>query len=577
MEINRNTIIKDIVKEHPQTLAVFRKYNLVVAGGVRGPNEPLAFFSKAHEVDYDEIVRELKEAIEKGVDESAEEVELKEDKVYEKFFKTAILITLTIGVTFGAAILSHIGFKRDFQTGFHSIIQVHGHAQLFGWVGLSIIGFAYYIVPRVKNVELRHSELTTTSFWLMIVGNILRIFSQPFSHETINVILPVSGLLECAAILTFAFIIFSTVFASNEKREVYDKFIVAGVIWFLICGFMNFFTDVYLFFTNTHEIPRAIYSPFVHVFLLGFVFMFIFAVNIRTVYAFLDVRTVRVSAVNITFWLLNITIPVYFVTNSLVYRFPSLLKISHLTIYLVALAVLLFVYGIRVFEKSTRELDDIVMDRSYAKTIRAAYVWLIIGVLILGAKTFFGLFTEQRYLFHGAANHALTVGFVTMMIVGYASKMIPTFKGINMSSIWLSNLSFVLLNLGCFLRVSTQVMIGLSSEFCYSLIGISGWIELVAIGMFGYNVWRTMNAEEEGDKIPGRSLNKITKETKIFDVVDQYPETLDVFLNFGFKQLSNPVARRTIAKMFTVQQATKIHPVQIDDLLKALNERIKKI
>ncbi|GJQ58409.1 MAG: DUF1858 domain-containing protein [Candidatus Scalindua sp. AMX11] len=577
MEINRNTIIKDIVKKHPETLAVFRKYNLVVAGGVRGPNEPLAFFSKAHEVDYDEIARELKEAIEKGVDDSTEVVELKEDKVYEKFLKAAILMTLTIGVTFGAALLTHIGMKKDFQTGFHSIVQVHGHAQLFGWVGLCIIGFAYYIVPRVKNTELNHSELTTTSFWLMIIGNILRIVAQPFSNETINVILPISGLLECAAILTFAFIIFSTVLASKEKSEVYDKFIMAGVIWFLLSGFMNFFMDVYLFFTNTHEIPSAVYSPFVHVFLLGFVFMFIFAVNIRTVYAFLDVRTIRVSAVNITFWLLNITIPVYFVSNSLIYRFPSLLKISYLATYLVAFSLLLFVFGIRVFEKSTKELDDIVMDRSYAKTIRAAYVWLIVGVLILGAKTFFRPFSEQQYLFHGAANHALTVGFVTMMIMGYASKMIPTFKGINMSSLCLSNLSFVLLNLGCFLRVSTQVMIGFKGEFYYSIIGISGWIELVAIGMFGYNVWRTMNAEEGVEEVPGGSLSQITKNTKISDVVDQYPETLEVFLQFGFKQLSNPVARRTIAKMFTVEQATKIHPVQIDDLLNALNERIKKI
>ncbi len=576
MDINRNTIIKDIVKQHPETLAVFRKYNLVVAGGVRGPNEPLAFFSKAHEVDYDEIVRELEDAIEKGVDDSTESVELKEDKVYERFIKAAILMTLTIGVTFGAAILTHIGVKRDFQTGFHSIVQVHGHAQLFGWVGLCIIGFAYYIVPRVKNVELRYSELTVTSFWLMIIGNILRIFSQPFSHETINVILPISGLLECAAIVTFAFIIFSTVLASKEKSEIYDKFIMAGVLWFLFCGVINFFMDVYLFFTNTHEIPRAIYSPFVHVFLLGFVFMFIFAINIRTVYAFLDVRTARGSAVNVTFWLLNITIPVYFVANSLTYRFPSLLKISYLTIYIVAFAVLLFVYGIRVFEKSTRELDDVVMDRSYAKTIRAAYVWLIVGILLLGAKTFFGPFSEEQYLFHGAANHALAVGFVTMMIMGYASKMIPTFKGIHMSSIWLSNFSFVLLNLGCFLRVATQTMIGLSGEFYYSIIGISGWIELVAIGMFGYNVWKTMNAKEGEEEITGGSISEITKETKIFDVVDQYPETLEVFLQFGFKQLSNPVARRTIAKMFTVEQATKIHPVQIEDLLKALNERIKK-
>ncbi|MCP5003062.1 MAG: DUF1858 domain-containing protein [Planctomycetes bacterium] len=577
IEINRNTIIKDIVKKHPETLTVFRKYNLVVAGGVRGPNEPLAFFSKAHEVDYDEIVCELKEAIEKGVDDSTEEIVLKEDKVYEKFIKTAILMAVTIGVTFGAAILTHIGMKKDFHTGFHSFVQVHGHAQLFGWVGLCIIGFAYYIVPRVKNVELRYCELTTTSFWLMIIGNVLRILTQPFSDETINVVLPISGLLELAAILTFSFIIFSTVLASQEKREIYDKFIVAGVIWFLICGFMNFFMDVYLFFTNTHEIPRAVYSPFVHVFLLGFVFMFIFGINIRTVYAFLDVRTVRISAVNVTFWLLNITVPVYFAASALAYRFPSLLKISYLTTYIVAFCVLLFVYGIRVFEKSTRELDDVVMDRSYAKTIRAAYVWLIVGVLILGAKTFFEPFSEKQYLFHGAANHALAVGFVTMMIVGYASKMIPTFKGINMFSLWLSNISFVLLNIGCFLRVSTQMMIGLNGEFYYSFIGISGWIELVAIGAFGYNVWRTMNAEEEDEEVSVGTLNEITRETKISDVVGQYPETLEVFLQFGFKQLSNPVARRTIAKMFTVEQATKIHPVQIDVLLKALNEKIKKV
>jgi hypothetical protein len=31
-----------------------------------------------------------------------------------------------------------------------------------------------------------------------------------------------------------------------------------------------------------------------------------------------------------------------------------------------------------------------------------------------------------------------------------------------------------------------------------------------------------------------------------------------------------------VAKMFTIKQATKIHPVEIDSLLNALNERIKK-
>ncbi len=130
MEINRNTIIKNLVKKHPETLAVFKKYNLVIAGGVRGPNEPLAFFAKAHEVDYDEILKELKEAVERGVVESTETIELKEDKVYARFVKTAILMTLTVGVTFGAAVLTYIGTKGSFQSAiaFEIIVQVHGPA-----------------------------------------------------------------------------------------------------------------------------------------------------------------------------------------------------------------------------------------------------------------------------------------------------------------------------------------------------------------------------------------------------------------------------------------------------------------
>jgi uncharacterized protein involved in response to NO len=444
-------------------------------------------------------------------------------------------------------------------------------------VGLCIIGFAYYIVPRVKNVELKYREFTTTSFWLIVTGTVIRIFAQPYANETTNILLPISGLLEFMAVALFAFIILSTVLASQEKKEPYDKFIMVGVIWFLVCSIMNFIMDGFMFFTNTNEIPRTFYSPFVHVFLLGFAFMFIFAVNIRTVYAFLDVGTARVRAVNTTFWMLNLTIPVYFIANSFNYNSPFLLKVSYLTIYLVAFSVLLFVYGIRIFEKSTRELDDVVMDRSYSKTIRTAYVWLIIGMLILGAKPFFKAFSEPQYLFHGAANHAIAVGFVTLMIIGYASKMVPTFKGVGMHSIRLADLSFYLINIGCFLRVSTQIMIGLSNDSYYSLIGFSGWIELAAIGIFGYNVWKTMNAEDEDEiEEPQETLTEITGDTNIANAIDQYPETLDVFLEFGFKQMSNPVARKTVAKMFTIKQATKIHPVEIDSLLKSLNEKIKK-
>ena len=87
-----------------------------------------------------------------------------------------------------------------------------------------------------------------------------------------------------------------------------------------------------------------------------------------------------------------------------------------------------------------------------------------------------------------------------------------------MHSIRLANLSFYLINIGCFLRVYTQIMIGLSrsEDFYYSLIGFSGWIELTAIGIFGYNVWKTMNAEDDDNDEPmEEALTEITGDTNI--------------------------------------------------------------
>ena len=65
-----------------------------------------------------------------------------EDKSYEKFVKTAIILTLTVGVTFGAVVLSYIAIKQNFNSIYYALIQAHGHAQIYGWVGLCIMGFA---------------------------------------------------------------------------------------------------------------------------------------------------------------------------------------------------------------------------------------------------------------------------------------------------------------------------------------------------------------------------------------------------------------------------------------------------
>lgn len=577
MEINRNTIIKDLIEAHPETISVFKKYNLVIAGGVRGPNEPIAFFAKAHEVDYDTLVRELNEAVAKGGGEHVELPKLEEDKIYEKFFKTAIVLTLTVGVTFGAIILSYIAIKLNFNSIYYALIQAHGHAQLYGWVGLCIMGFSLYIIPRVKNTELRSRNLTSICYVLIVASLVLRTIVQPLPLQGTRFLLPISSICETLAICLFVLIILRTILASKEKTGVFDKFFKAGIIWLLISTGLNFGMVMYIYKHGLVEIPRSVFSPYVHVYLFGFVCMFIFAVNIRTVYAFLDIKPVREKPVNLTFWILNISIPIYFITHVVADKYNSIVafRIFQFSVFPMAFAILAFIYGLRVFERSTKELQDVVMDRSYTKTIRAAYIWLIVTTMILVVMPFLGHDSEMQKRFHGSLNHALTVGFITMMIIGYASKMIPTFKGINMYSQKLSDWTFILINVGCFLRVFSQISVGVSGrKVFYASMGTSGWFELTALGIFGYNLWKTMNTTQVVKPAESKKLSEVTKDTKVFDVVDAHPETLQVFLDFGFSQMANPVMRNTMGRVASLEMATKMHNVDMAKFIKALNDKI---
>ena len=50
------------------------------------------------------------------------------------------------------------------------------------------------------------------------------------------------------------------------------------------------------------------------------------------------------------------------------------------------------------------------------------------------------------HAFYGATRHAITVGFVSLMIVGVAAKVVPTLNGISTTRLWPLWGPFVLIN-----------------------------------------------------------------------------------------------------------------------------------
>ncbi len=69
---------------------------------------------------------------------------------------------------------------------------------------------------------------------------------------------------------------------------------------------------------------------------------------------------------------------------------------------------------------------------------------------------------------------------------------------------------------------------------------------------------------------------KIKKNDRIANIIKEYPHLIDVLVNYNphFKLLKNPILRRTVAKLATVEKAAQVAGVSLRGLLKVLNEAV---
>lgn len=68
----------------------------------------------------------------------------------------------------------------------------------------------------------------------------------------------------------------------------------------------------------------------------------------------------------------------------------------------------------------------------------------------------------------------------------------------------------------------------------------------------------------------------ITPKTKVHDLLQAYPELEDLLIEIApvFKKLRNPVLRRTIARVTTLQQAAQVGEVPVHILVNSLREKV---
>ncbi|MCC5033825.1 hypothetical protein DMH02_011460 [Streptomyces sp. WAC 00631] len=96
------------------------------------------------------------------------------------------------------------------------------------------------------------------------------------------------------------------------------------------------------------------------------------------------------------------------------------------------------------------------------------------------------------HAYYGAVRHEITVGFVSMMIMGVAARVAPTLRGIHPGTLNSLTGPFVLINVGCALRVSLQTLTD-RHPFSFAVVGVSGLLELAALVWWGTGLLRILH------------------------------------------------------------------------------------
>jgi len=503
------------------------------------------------------------------------------DTIYRRYFLAGIAVVLSAGASWGAWLLWTIGLNGSFRAVSVHAINAHGEAQIFGWVGLFIMGFAYQAFPRMWQTTLVAPRLAVIAFGLMIGGLFIRTagITAAESWTSAALVALAGGLMEIAAVSLFAGQLLVTFRRSGAAVEAYVGFVVAALCWFILSSVFSVWhswhtmtapsLDALIWSIATYQAPLRDLQ--IH----GLALFMILGVSLRMLPAIFGLT--RISEER-AWWALGLltTAVIGETALFLVYRWTGnhLIAAGLVPTWAIMTAVVLM---ISLPWRLWRPMPE--PDRS-GKFVRAAYTWLPVSLVMLLLMPLYNHLAGVSFshAYFGATRHAITVGFISLMIMGMAAKVVPTLNGVDPKTLGSLRGPFLLVNLGCLLRVTMQIATDWT-HYSYPVIGLSGMLEVTGLAWWGLGLAVVMRRGGLAALVAARPAGfapvRIEANHRVSDVLEWFPRTEEVLLRHGFTALKNAVLRRTLARQVTVGQAAALRGVDLITLLNDLNNVVR--
>jgi uncharacterized protein involved in response to NO len=415
--------------------------------------------------------------------EQARVREIALSRIVMAYISAGLVFMLLPGTFLGVWNLIQISGRASVAAISPAWIQAHGHAQVFGWIGSFILGIGFYSVPKLRGTAKKEvaAAWVCWGMWTLSVG--LRWFTTAYGWHW-RALLPASALLELAAFVIFFGVV------SQHRPEAAGKRGLDPWVWVVISGAIGLFLllalnlgeSVYLALRgDSPALQHRFDQQFLVLLAWGFLVPFVWGFSAKWLPVFLGLRPTRAKLL-----LAGVTVN----GAGILLTFAG--QDARATMLFIA-STLLAIAALRVFEPSRQEAKTRGVHASFPFFVRLSYGWLLVAAMLGVAAARW----DVSGGIWGASRHALTVGFVAVMVFCVGQRILPAFAGMRL--LWSTRLMFaglLLLTMGCTLRVSCEVSAYQGyANWAWPVLPVSAILELAGVTAFAMNLFGTFILE----------------------------------------------------------------------------------
>jgi uncharacterized protein involved in response to NO len=399
------------------------------------------------------------------------------------YITTGLIFMLLPGTFFGVWNLVAISSRRAADSISPAWVQAHGHAQIFGWIGSFILGIGFYSIPKLRRLDPFALSAGWGCWALWTAGVALRWWAG-VSQWHWRTGAPASAVLELAAFVVFLRCVSghrpqkSANGAAKNGLDEWALVVIIASMGLLLTLIVNLAATIVLAVKGSASaLPAGFDQRFLVLETWGFLVPFVWGFSARWLPVFLGLRPIHRGRL------------LWAVVLNLAGVIAALAGWMVAAVVLLTAGVLIAVNALRIFEPPISPAKLKGVSPSFPVFIRLAYGWAVIAA-VLGI---WAALTSRPQGVWGASRHALTVGFLATMVFAIGQRVLPAFSGMRiLFSTKLMFFALTLLGVGCFLRVSSEILAyqGFSNA-AWSWLPVSAIVEMIAVTIFASNLLLT--------------------------------------------------------------------------------------